>query len=294
MTASLQSSFLAWIFKLINFRKIFEKRADKRIPRSKRDFVPKRIERLYEVNRNVIHGRSVATFEQKGHSTNIHIVFLHGGAYIFEAGMHHWRFAEKIVKQSHCRMTLIDYPLAPEHGYLDTFDMLSNAYDALVEQNKGDKFILMGDSAGGGLALAFNQKLMLEKSPLLPGKNILLSPWLDLTMTNPDIRHQKDSDYILTMGLLKKAADMYSKGADQQFYLLSPINGDFSAVPETLIFYGTEELFRADCIKLSKMLEAKNDRIKFREYHKMQHDWAVFPIPESQIVVDEICAFIDQ
>ncbi len=289
MRPSLQSKILTWILKVINFKKIVERRAHNQIPRSGRGFIPKRIKQSYSLHIQTVNSKAIATFESREKSTKNHIIFLHGGAYIFEAASNHWRLAEKIVKKSFCRMTLVDYPLAPEHNYIETFAMLKGAYELLISKYHGDNFILMGDSAGGGLALAFTQKLIKEKYKILPAGNILLSPWLDMTMSNPDIRNLENSDYLLSLEMLRTAGLKYSNGDDRDYYLLSPINGDFKDIPKTIVFYGTEELFRADCIKLKSMPGPGKEKIVLKEYQKMQHDWAILPIPERELLVDDIC-----
>jgi len=294
MVPSLQSKILTCILKVINFKKIVERRVHKQIPRSRKGFIPRRIKRSYSLAVQAFNSKTIATFENRERSTNKHIIFLHGGAYLFEATSNHWRLAEKIVKKSFCRMTLIDYPLAPEYNYKETFGMLQGSYEFLISKYHGDNFILMGDSAGGGLALAFTQKLIKEKHKILPAGNILLSPWLDMTMSNPDIRNLEKSDYLLSCGMLRTAGLLYSNGDDRDHYLLSPINGGFKDIPRTIVFYGTEELFRADCIKLKSIPGSGKENIVFKEYPKMQHDWAIFPIPERELLVDDICEFLNK
>jgi acetyl esterase/lipase len=237
--------------------------------------------------------KAIATFESKEKVTRNHIIFFHGGAYIFNTTPAHWRLSEKIVKGSFCRMTHIDYPLAPEHQYKQTFTMVSGAYDLLTDKYPTDNFIFMGDSAGGGLALAFAQKLFTENHKKLPVMIFLLSPWLDLTLSNPAIKRLENSDQILTVKMLKHAAMKYSKGDNQDQYLLSPINGELTNLPNTIVFYGTEELFYADCVRLKSMTDRSNLNYIYREYHKMQHDWALFPIPERKQLIGEICDFIN-
>ena len=189
-------------------------------------------------------------------------------------------------------MTLVDYPLAPEHTYKETFAAISGAFEKLLIHYPEDNYIFIGDSAGGGLALAFTQKLNQEKHKTRPVKVVLLSPWLDITLSNPEIRNQESLDYILTVKMLQNAGMKYSNGDNRDHYLLSPINGELEDLPETMVFYGTEELFYPDCKRLKSMIASDNQRIIFREYQKMQHDWALFPLPESKQVVDEICAFM--
>lgn len=294
MRPSLQSQIMTRILKVLNFKKRVEKRVLKPIPRSKKGFVPRRLERNYRVRLQTFENREIATFEHKEKSSQEHIIFFHGGAYVFEATPNHWRFAEKIVNKSFCRMTLVDYPLAPEHSYRDTFKMISGAYDLLARHYPDDKLMMMGDSSGGGLALALTQKLILENHNSLPAGIILLSPWLDLTLSNPGIKELERSDCILSVKMLRDAGMLYSNGDQQDQYLLSPIYGELEKIPRTLVFFGSEELFKADCVKFKSMLASKGPAFIFREYPGMQHDWALFPIPESTQLVDELCAFIKE
>jgi len=293
MNPSVQSKIFATLLKVFNFKKRVEKRVLNNNPASKKGFLPKRIRRSYLVNLQTFNGEFIATFENKKKATNNHIIFFHGGAYIFKTTPGHWRLSENIIKRSFCRMTHVDYPLAPQHNYKETFNMVSGAYELLINQYPEDNFIFMGDSAGGGLALAFAQKLIKEKHKKLPARIILLSPWLDLTMSNPAIKKLEESDHILTVKMLQYAGMKYSNGEKQDQYLLSPINGEFIDLPKTIVFYGTEELFYADCIRLKSMIDSNSQNIIFREYQKMQHDWSIFPIPESKQLVNEVCDFID-
>ncbi len=294
MKPSLSSKILAGILKLINFKKLIESRAKGPVSRSQKAFLPKSIARRYACTVQWINKKAVATFENKKMVTNTHLIFLHGGAYIFEASIGHWNLAKKIVDNRFCRMTLLDYPLAPEHNYKETFEMVARSYAMLIEQYPQDDFIFMGDSAGGGLALAFTQKLIRDNHSKPPVKNILLSPWLDISLTNPAIKEMENNDHILTVEMLRYAGRQYAKGEDLHHYLLSPVNGLFERTPKTIVFYGTKELFYPDCIRLKKIVEAAKGDFIFQEYPGMQHDWAIFPIPESSMVIEEICAFLKE
>ncbi|MDZ7741082.1 MAG: alpha/beta hydrolase fold domain-containing protein [Bacteroidota bacterium] len=293
MNPSFTSSVFVWILNVINFKKRIERRALKQKPVSKNKFPPDRFRRSYLVNLQAFHAKGIATFQCQEKVTKNHIIFFHGGAYLFKTTRAHWRLSEKIVRKSFCRMTHIDYPLAPEHHYKDTFNMVSGAYELLGRQYPEDNFILMGDSAGGGLALAFAQKLIKEKHKKLPAKIILLSPWLDLSMSNPDIEKLESTDHILTLKMLQYAGMKYSDGDRPDHYLLSPIHGEFTNLPQTIVFYGSEELFSADCKRLKSITNSNRKNFIFREYKKMQHDWAIFPIPESRQLVNEVCGFIN-
>lgn len=289
MQPSLTSRLIARMLKMLRFKFIVEKMARGNIARSAKGFVPARFKKGGSVVIRKVHGKEIATL---GHTAKDHIVFFHGGAYVFEASSFHWGFAQKIMGKHVCKFTLVDYPLAPEHNYRDTFKMVEEACDLLIREYPGDRFFFMGDSAGGGLALALAQKLAQENPAKLPSGLILLSPWLDLTMSNPAAKMQERSDHLLTFEMLRLAGAKYAKGDDPGHYLLSPINGAFEGLPRTIVFYGMEELFYADCVKLKSIVSPQGNRFVFREYQGMQHDWALLPIPESARVVEEICSFL--
>lgn len=293
MKPSLFSKIIQFVLKVFNARKQVEKQViSKKIVRSKHDFVPKRIAQYYKVSNRTINAKAVATFESKTGGSRTHLFFLHGGAYVFEAGAIHWAFAQKIVQKINCKVSMIDYPLAPEDDYHLAYNMVGKAYSTLLEQYPNDDFIFIGDSAGAGLAMGFYQQLQLEKVQL-PSKMILLSPWLDLAMSNPEAKAYEESDYLLTIKMLQAAGDYYAGNDDKSHFLLSPINGNLSDFPPTIVFYSDTELFYPDCMKLQSIVGA-NGNFTFKEYHRMPHDWAMFPIAESNLVVQEICDFINR
>ncbi len=286
---STQAKILNAVFRLIQIKRFlkFENPA-----RNKKDIVPGKIKKLFSVSSIKIQGKSAATIEPLQNASDIHIIYLHGGAYASEGNSLHWSLIKKIIQAGSYKITYIDYPLSPEYKYRNTFEMVQESYDYITGKYPEDKFILMGDSAGGGLALAFTQKLKKEKAKIMPQKIVLFSPWLDLSMSNESIKNFEKSDMILAVSSLKNAAEQYSGGDDVNQYLLSPINGNLKGMPPTAVFFGTDELFYPDCIKLKSLAEKAGSSFRFFEYEKMQHDWILFPIPEAHRAIDEACRFI--
>jgi acetyl esterase/lipase len=207
--------------------------------------------------------------------------------------MLHWRLIEKLINRLDCTISVIDYPLAPENNYKTTIDMVINSYKYILSNYTNDKLVLMGDSAGGGLALACVLKLKKEYALALPDKLILLSPWLDLTLTNPEIKLYEKNDVQLSYDFLKYCADKYANNEDKRNYELSPINSSLKGLPNAIVFYGSKELFVPDIEKFKVKAEAERVNIKFRKYEGMQHDWILFPIEESNMAISEICDFVE-
>lgn len=288
------SSFSAKIstgfFMALNFKKLVEKSFQHPV-RTKKPLVSNKLREKFVVNEFKIMDKSVITLFPKSNVSNIHILFFHGGAYLLEGNSMHWKIVETIITKANCKVSYIDYPLAPENNYRTNFEMVQQSYDRLINKYPNDRFMLMGDSAGGGLALAFAQKLAIENALVQPQKNILFSPWLDLSMQNPAIRQQEHLDKILPINGLIEAAKKYAGDDDVNNYLLSPINGDFSNLGDTIVFYGTNELFYPDCKKL-KELTAGFGNFSFHEFQDMQHDWVIFPIPEAVEALEIAVEFI--
>jgi acetyl esterase/lipase len=93
----------------------------------------------------------------------------------------------------------------------------------------------MGDSAGGGFALALAQAL-LEKELPQPGNIILISPWLDITMTNPEIPAFEEKDPMLAVYGLAEIGKVYAGNTDPGHYMLSPINGPVVGLAPITLF----------------------------------------------------------
>ncbi len=118
---------------------------------------------------------------------------MHGGVYTLEANKLIKPFIFSLLKKINIKLTFIDYPLSPENNCLDTVNMVIKTYKILVNNNKNDKFLLMGDSAGGGLSLVVAQYLRDKSFFKRPVGLILFSPWIDLEMKNKRIKENEKS-----------------------------------------------------------------------------------------------------
>ena len=222
-----------------------------------------------------------------------HVIFLHGGAYILEAAPSHRQLAEKLAGEQGLSVPLIDYPKSPEHTYQTTHTVVLKAYHQLLEKYPDQEFCLLGDSAGGGLALAFLQVLRDQNITPLPVKTVLLSPWLDLSMSHPEIPDYETRDPVLALAGLKYAADLYAGGEDTRNPLLSPLFGELHDLGEVKLIFGSEEIFVPDCLALvAKIQGAPGTEVDWKVGKTLIHDWPIFPFRESKAMVDEIARYL--
>ena len=111
------------------------------------------------------------------------IYYLHGGGYAICSVKTHKRLIAHTAKACNAKIVAIDYRLAPEHPFPAAIEDALTVYQNLLQSYAPSQIILMGDSAGGGLATASMLKMKELQLPQ-PKAAILLSPWVDLDGEN--------------------------------------------------------------------------------------------------------------
>ncbi len=291
--ASIKSKIFSSLLHAVGLKQSLEKEMTKGTINRKIDMPkpPKILKKKLDIKINQIEGKNVFILRKKHHVTNQVILYLHGGAYIHNINIQHWLFLESLIEASNCTIIVPEYPLAPKNTYEDAFKMVEPLYKQWIAQRGANNMILMGDSAGGGFALALAEKLRKEFVPQ-PAHIILLSPWLDISMNNPDIKLVDGKDPLLGIEGLQLAGKSYAKETDVNHYLLSPINGPIEGLGEISLFIGTHELFIADARKFKALCESKGISINYFEYQEMPHDWVLMGFPESKQAISEIINLI--
>ncbi len=246
-------------------------------------FPTKQIKEDCKVETYEYNNRKVFKISPKeGKISNKKILYFHGGAYMAEMTQDHWEFIEKLVIDTGVTVILPDYPLAPKYNYKDVFAMVKPLYEEIVNKVNTDDLIMMGDSAGGGLCLALLEDLD-EQIPV-PSKTIVISPWLDISMTNEKMKEVEKFDNDLSIDKLKLAAIAYSGGMYTQNYLLSPIYGDVSKLKNVTILTGTYDILNPDVYELEDKIVKTGGSIKIKTYEKAGHIWIIKSNSDKKLV----------
>jgi monoterpene epsilon-lactone hydrolase len=243
------------------------------------------------VDQSELDNFKIATVRSKK-STAQHTILLHGGAYFAEAVKGHRQLIEKLVLLHDCKVSFIDYPLAPENNATTTLSLVEKAFNKIANEFPDDEFLLFGDSAGGGLALALIQILRDNKNPKMPLKTVLVSPWLDISMSNSEISGYTAKDVLLNYNGLKKCGKIYAQDLDLKDPKVSPIYGNLENLSKIKIFVSDSELFYPDCLLLKRKLDSASGSTAFLSIkEKMIHDWIVLPIKERDDTIYEVVNF---
>src|SRR5665213_2818719 len=156
--------------------------------------------------------------------SDVSVVYLHGGGYIWLSARSLLPAAVGLVRATGARCVLVDYRLAPEHPYpAPVEDSVSVYVQILADGTASEKVFLAGDSAGGGLVLA---TLVAARDQGLdrPAGGICFSPWTDLAVTGATA--DSVDDPVVSGASLRMMASLYLAGADPHSATASPLYAD--------------------------------------------------------------------
>jgi len=203
------------------------------------------------------------------------ILYFHGGAYVAEATTLHWDFLEKLANDTKSTIVMPDYPLTPKYTYKDVFNMVEPLYKEIISKVDVKNLVMMGDSAGGGITLALAEKIS-QNNIQLPSKTILISPWLDVTLTNEKIKEVQKNDKDLNKEKLLIAGISYARDEEgMKSYLVKPINGPLSKLKNVIIYTGTYDILNPDTHLLQEKAKKEGIDIQIKEYEQAPHIWII-------------------
>lgn len=233
------------------------------------------------------------TTVDKGDPTGCHLFFIHGGGCVMDAVPYHTQVICALADRG-LRITAYDYPLFPETEYADICQAVYDAYGELRRLYPEDEIAVYGDSAGGTLALHLLMRLREEGVEKPPTRTVLVSPLLDLSLSNPEIRQYAPGDTSLNHSG-SKLLGLYMAGPgkwkEPEF---SPIYGDLSDLGEILLFYGSREILRPDCERLAEKIPGtEGTQITAYMGENRLHDYVMMVNDEASVFAfDRIAEFL--
>ncbi|WP_306453381.1 alpha/beta hydrolase fold domain-containing protein [Rhodococcus sp. ACPA1] len=205
------------------------------------------------------------------------VIDFHGGAYVREIVSFHWLFARTITVAASVRLLLPIYPLAPHRTAARTVADAADIVESAISTQGAGNVAVVGDSAGGGIALAAAQELKRRGAPQ-PSRLILLSPWLDVTMSDPAQATIEKRDILLARGGLKEAGRLYAGDLEVTDWRVSPLFGDLTGLAPMSVYTGTHDILVTDSRALTQRARDAGATVDYTEEIGMQHDYALFPL----------------
>ncbi|MCJ8084837.1 alpha/beta hydrolase fold domain-containing protein [Staphylococcus aureus] len=220
--------------------------------------------------------------KQDKHQHQRVVLYAHGGAWFQDPLKIHFEFIDELAETLNAKVIMPVYPKIPHQDYQATYVLFEKLYHDLLNQVADSKqIVVMGDSAGGQIALSFAQ-LLKEKHIVQPGHIVLISPVLDATMQHPEIPDYLKKDPMVGVDGSVFLAEQWAGDTPLDNYKVSPINGDLDGLGRITLTVGTKEVLYPDALNLSQLLSAKGIEHDFIPGYYQFHIYPVFPIPERR------------
>ena len=221
------------------------------------------------------------------------VMYIHGGGFV-GGGLSYARgFATTLAAELSLPVYCPAYRLAPEHPYPAALKDVLTAYRHVTTSGgiRPDKLILIGESAGGGLLYSLCLQLKRMGKPM-PAGLVAISPWVDLTLSGPSYEANREVDPSLTAERLRFFADCYTDSPTDP--LVSPLFGDLTGLPPSLILSGGVEIMLSDAASLHGKLTEAGCRSEHTVTPDLWHAYPLYAIDERNDDFDRIRGFVKE
>lgn len=239
---------------------------------------------------------TIVPSEQKNFNTDRVLLNFHGGGYVLGPGESGLAEAILMAGIGGFKVISVDYRMAPKFPYPAAMDDAMAVYQGLIKKISVKKIGVFGTSTGGGMTLALVLRAKAEGLPL-PAAIAPGTPWSDLTKTGDSYFTNDHVDNILVSydGWLGDAAKIYADGHDLKDPMLSPVYGDVTGFPPTLLTSGTRDLFLSNTVRMHRKLLEAGAETKLIVFEGMSHaQYHMAPAaPETRLHFGELKRFFN-
>lgn len=226
------------------------------------------------------------------------LLYFHGGGYVFNPGVAGLDEGSYLASIGGFKVIAVDYRMAPEFPYPAALDDAMKVYEAMLKTYQAKNIGVFGSSTGGGMTLALCLRAKKEGLPL-PGAIAAGTPWSDLSKTGDSYFTNENIDNVLVSydGLLEGMAKAYANGHDLKDPMLSPVYGDMSGFPPTIIGTGTRDLFLSNSVRVHRKLREANVPSDLLVIEGLSHEQYVLltpDAPETKYYFGEVAKFFDK
>jgi acetyl esterase/lipase len=242
---------------------------------------PRGLDRKVEFSVDTNRGWPLYTVRPRGAASGRRALYCHGGAWFLEIMAAHWQLIAKLAAATGTQFSVPIYPLLPTGNAAEVIPAISDLAAGLLTEAGGENVTLIGDSAGGAMAMAVALQLRDRGLPT-PHAIILISPALDLAFSDPAIADAAPRDPVLGVPGLRVVAPLWCGELSLDDPLVSPLCGDLSGLPPITLFSGTRDVLNADARQLvSKAAEAQVP-LDYHEAPGLCHVYPLLPIREAR------------
>jgi acetyl esterase/lipase len=206
------------------------------------------------------------------------VLYLHGGGYIHPLTTDYWRLVRALATVP-AEVVVPAYPLAPTSTVDDVVPALVDLARSIASD--GQPTIIMGDSAGGALALVLAQRLR-DQRGMAPAGVMCLCPWLDGELDEREVADLEATDPMLAESGLRAAARWWGGKRPPGDPAVSPLNGSLDGLPPLDVVIGDRDILRPAVDRLAERARREACTLGIHEVTAMFHVWMTRAIPEGR------------
>jgi monoterpene epsilon-lactone hydrolase len=228
---------------------------------------------------------------------NRQLIHMHGGCYVLNPGESGLPEAIFMAGFGHIKVISVDYRMPPEALFPAALDDGITVWKAALKTTDPKNMAIFGTSAGGALTLEMVLKAK-ELGLPLPGAIAPGTPMSDVTKVGDTFYTNAMLDNVLVSpdGFCDAGAKVYANGRDLKDPMLSPVYGDMTGFPPTILTSGTRDLLLSNTVRVHRKLRQAGVEAQLQVYEGMSHAHYIRDdtAPESKEVFEEIAAFFDK
>jgi triacylglycerol lipase len=205
------------------------------------------------------------------HPDGNYVVAMHGGAFIFPPSIFHWFDYAHMAYQTGATIEVPIYPLLQQGGTAGVVvPEMAGLIESEIAAHGASNVSVYGDSAGGNLALAAAEYLV-ANNEAVPASMVLLSPWLNVALNNPNIGFVHDP--LLPVGPGQQIGKEWAGGLPETNYEVSPLYGSLNGLPQTYVYSGSLDSLGPDVVLLDQEAATQGAPFNFVLRTGDIHDW---------------------
>jgi monoterpene epsilon-lactone hydrolase len=208
------------------------------------------------------------------------VVYIHGGGYVHPLTVDYWRLIRALATVP-AEVIVPAYPLAPDATLDDVLPRLQQVEAEAAQAEPRLPTVLMGDSAGGALVIAMALR-MRDLGASRPAGVVALSPWLDATLGDEEVRDLETTDPILAESGLRAAGRWWSGARGPTDPLVSPVHSNMEDLPPLDVYIGDRDILRPAVDALAERAQGERVDLYVHEVTAMFHVWMTRAIPEGR------------
>jgi acetyl esterase/lipase len=221
-------------------------------------------------------------------------IYVHGGAYVLNAGEAGTAEAIVIAHRLGIRAVSIDYRMAPDHPLPAGVDDVMAVYRHIVGGRPATSVALGGSSGGGNLSTVVVQQAVRD-GVAVPGVLYLGTPGNDMTDVGDSLYINRGIDRNLpSYDDYVNAVRFHANGRDLADPMVSPIYGSFDGFPPTMLVTGTRDLLLSATVRTHIAIRGAGSIADLLVFEGVAHGDYANPLdsPESRLAYAELNRFV--